>query len=150
MKLLMAPPVTVTSLEMKFAEDSDRVKVIVSVWPVARFADPARVMVTVGTVVSTLCVDCVATSLWVNVALFVEVSRIVPEFNTRESAAIAKPSVSVSPATTVYVNTSDDVPLPDEYVANLLVRPTSGIRGEPETTTFSEKATVTEMMSLVL
>lgn len=83
-------------------------------------------------------------------ALFVEVSRIVPEFNTRESAAMARPSASVSPAATVYVNTSDEVPLPDEYAANLLVRPTSGIRGEPETITFSENTTVTEMTSLVL
>lgn len=56
-KLLIAPPVTVTSLEMKLAEDSDRVNVIVSVWLVVRSADPARVMVTVGAVVSTFCVD---------------------------------------------------------------------------------------------
>ena len=73
-KLPIEPPMTVISLEMKFADDSDNVKVMTSVWPVARFDDPARVMFTVGAVVSIFCVDCVATSEWLNVALFVEVS----------------------------------------------------------------------------
>jgi hypothetical protein len=58
-------------------------------------------MVTVGTTPSTWWADCVATALWVNVALFAAVSLIVPEFNDNESAVIARPSVSVSPETTV-------------------------------------------------
>jgi hypothetical protein len=92
----------------------------------------------------------VVTAVCVNDALLAAVSRIVPEFNPRESAAIAKPSASLSPDAKVYVNTSEDVPEPDEYVANLLVRPASAIRGELVTVTFSENATVTETTSPVL
>ncbi len=49
---LMDPPDTLTSVEMKFAEDSESVNVIVSVSPDFNEADPARVMVTVGARVS--------------------------------------------------------------------------------------------------
>ena len=49
---LIDPPDTVTSVEVKFAEDSESVKVIVSVSPDLREPDPARVMVTVGATVS--------------------------------------------------------------------------------------------------
>jgi hypothetical protein len=66
------------------------------------------------------------------------------------SAVIANPSVSVSSAAIVYVNTSVFVPEPDEYVATLLVRPAMGICGEPVTVTVSEKAMLILMMSPVL
>jgi hypothetical protein len=48
------------------------------------------------------------------------------------------------------VNTSDDVPDPEAYVANLLERPVSAIRGEFVTVTFSENVTVAEMTSPIL
>ena len=51
-KLLIDPPDTLTSVEMKFADDSDSVNVIVSVSPDFNEPDPARVMVTVGARVS--------------------------------------------------------------------------------------------------
>jgi hypothetical protein len=51
-KLLIDPPDTLTSVEMKFAEDSESVNVIVSVSPDFNEPDPARVMVTVGARVS--------------------------------------------------------------------------------------------------
>jgi hypothetical protein len=51
-KLLIDPPDTLTSVEMKFADDSDSVNVIVSVSPDFNEPDPARVTVTVGTRVS--------------------------------------------------------------------------------------------------
>jgi hypothetical protein len=97
----MVPPETVMSPTAKVEEASESVNVMVSVWPDFIDPEPARVMVTVGTTPSTLWADCVATALWVNVALFAAVSRIVPEFNDNESAVMARPSVSVSPETTV-------------------------------------------------
>jgi hypothetical protein len=96
-----APPVVEMSPATKSDADSESVNVMVSVWPDFSDPEPARVMVTVGTTPSTLWADCVATALWVSVALFAAVSLIVPEFNDRESAVIARPSVSVSPDTTV-------------------------------------------------
>jgi hypothetical protein len=48
------------------------------------------------------------------------------------------------------VNTSDDVPDPEAYVANLLESPASAIRGEFVTVTFSENVTVAEMTSPIL
>jgi len=51
-KLLIDPPDTLISVEMKFAEDSESVNVIVSVSPDFNEPDPARVMVTVGARVS--------------------------------------------------------------------------------------------------
>ena len=48
------------------------------------------------------------------------------------------------------MNTSDDVPDPEAYVANLLERPASAIRGEFVTVTFSENVTVAEMTSPIL
>jgi hypothetical protein len=48
------------------------------------------------------------------------------------------------------VNTSDDVPDPEAYVANLLERPASVIRGEFVTFTSSENVTVAEMTSPIL
>ena len=51
-KPLMAPPVTVISVEMKFVEDSESVKVIVSESPDFRVPEPERVIETVGTTVS--------------------------------------------------------------------------------------------------
>ena len=48
------------------------------------------------------------------------------------------------------MNTSDDVPDPEAYVANLLERPVSAIRGEFVTVTFSENVTVAEMTSPIL
>jgi hypothetical protein len=95
------PPVTVMSPTAKLDDASDSVKVMVSVWPDVRVPDPVRVMAMVGTMPSTLWVDCVATALWVSVALLAAVSRIVPEFNDSESASMARPSVSVSPDVTV-------------------------------------------------
>ncbi len=97
----MEPPATVISPTTKLDEASDNVNVRVSVWPDLSDPDPARVMVTVGVTPSTLWVDCVAIALWASVALFAAVSLIVPEFNDNESAVIARPSVSVSPETTV-------------------------------------------------
>jgi hypothetical protein len=97
----MVPPDTVMSLAVKSDEASESVNVIVSVWPDFKEPEPAREMVTVGTMPSTLWAGCVATALWVSVALFAAVSLIVPEFNDSESAVIARPSVSVSPETTV-------------------------------------------------
>ena len=52
-KLLMDPPVTVTSVEMKFAADSDSVNAMVSVSPDFNVPDPAREIVMVGTIPST-------------------------------------------------------------------------------------------------
>ena len=52
MKLVMVPPYLVTSVEMKFVEDSESVKVTVSESPDLRVPEPARVIVTVGTTVS--------------------------------------------------------------------------------------------------
>jgi hypothetical protein len=46
------PPVTVTSPDTKSVEDSDSVKVIVSVWPVLSVPLPERAIVTVGNAVS--------------------------------------------------------------------------------------------------
>ena len=97
----IVPPERVMSPTAKLDEASDNVNVMVSVWPDFSDPEPARVMVTVGTTPSTLWADCVATALWVSVALFAAVSLIVPEFNDNESAVIARPSVSVSPETTV-------------------------------------------------
>ena len=97
----MLPPEKVMSPTTKSDEASDNVNVTVSVWLDFKESDPARVMVTVGAVVSTLCVEAVLTALWANVALLAAVSRIVPEFNSSESAAIAKPSASLSPEATV-------------------------------------------------
>ena len=51
-KLLIDPPDTVTSVEMKFVDDSESVNVIVSVSPDFNEPDPARVIVTVGARVS--------------------------------------------------------------------------------------------------
>ena len=48
------------------------------------------------------------------IALLPETSLIVPAFSARVSALISSPSVSVSSAATVYVNTSVFVPEPDE------------------------------------
>ena len=95
------PPATVISPTAKLLDASESVNVMVSVWPDFSDPEPARVMVTVGTTPSTLWADCVTTALWANVALFAAVSLIVPEFNDSESAVIARPSVSVSPETTV-------------------------------------------------
>jgi hypothetical protein len=95
------PPATVMSPTAKFEDASDSVNVTVSVWPDFKVPEPAREMVTVGTTPSTLWADCVTTALWANVALFAAVSLIVPEFNDSESVVIARPSVSVSPETTV-------------------------------------------------
>jgi hypothetical protein len=97
----MEPPVTVISPTAKLLDASESVNVTVSVWPDFSDPEPARAMVTVGTTPSTLWADCVATALWVSVALFAAVSLIVPEFNDSESVVIARPSVSVSPETTV-------------------------------------------------
>jgi hypothetical protein len=97
----IVPPERVMSPTAKLDEASDNVNVMVSVWPDFSDPEPARVMVTVGTTPSTLWADCVTTALWANVALFAAVSLIVPEFNDSESAVIARPSVSVSPETTV-------------------------------------------------
>jgi hypothetical protein len=51
-RLPIAPPVTVTSLDTKFDDVSDSVKVRVSVWPDFSDPEPARVIVTVGAAVS--------------------------------------------------------------------------------------------------
>ena len=48
----IAPPVTVTSLVTKFADVSDSVNVMVSVWPDFSDPEPARAMVTMGAAVS--------------------------------------------------------------------------------------------------
>ncbi len=90
------------------------------------------------------------TALCVSVALLVAVSVMVPELSPSESAVMARPSASLSPETTVYENTSVDVPDPDVYVANLLVSPASATRGVPVTVTFSEKVTATVMVSPIL
>jgi hypothetical protein len=97
----MVPPENVMSPTAKLDDVSDSVNVTVSVWPDFKEPELAREMVTVGTTPSTLWADCVATALWANVALLAAVSLIVPEFNDSESAVIARPSVSVSPETTV-------------------------------------------------
>lgn len=60
---------------------------------------------------------------------------------------IARPSVSLSPARTVYENTRDEVPVPLAYVAYLLDSPANGIRGVPVTETVAENATVTDTVS---
>ena len=108
------PPVTVMSPTAKSVDASDSVKVMVSVWPDLSVPDPVRASVTVGEVVSTLCADWVATALWVIVAVLPGISVMVPEFSASAFKEIANPSVSVSPETTVYVNTSVFVPEPDE------------------------------------
>jgi hypothetical protein len=51
-KPLIEPPETLTSVEMKFAEDSESVNVMDSVSPDFREPEPARVTETVGTKVS--------------------------------------------------------------------------------------------------
>jgi len=51
-RLPMLPPATVMSSPMKVLEASERVKVMVSVWPDRSVVEPARVMVTVGSRVS--------------------------------------------------------------------------------------------------
>ena len=51
-KPLTEPPETLTSDEMKFAEDSESVNVMISVSPEFRDPEPARVTETVGTKVS--------------------------------------------------------------------------------------------------
>ena len=48
----MVPPVTVMSPAAKSDDASERVKVMVSVWPDRSEPDPARAMLTVGTNVS--------------------------------------------------------------------------------------------------
>ena len=72
---------------------------------------------------------------------------MVPRFSSSVFAVIDNPSISVSPAATVYEKTSEVEPLPDVYVANLLVRPASAIRGVPVTVTTSENTTVTDTVS---
>ena len=52
----MEPPDTVMSPAMKFDDASESVNVMVSVWPDFNVPDPARAMVTVGTVVSVVMV----------------------------------------------------------------------------------------------
>ena len=113
-------------------------------------SDVKATLVTVGAVVSTLCADWVATALWVIVAVLPGISVMVPEFSASAFKEIANPSVSVSRAATVYVNTRVLVPEPDEYRATLLVRPAMGICGNPVTVTVSEKATLILTMSPVL
>ena len=51
-KLVIVPPDLVMSVEMKFVEDSESVKVIVSESPDFRVPEPERVIETVGTTVS--------------------------------------------------------------------------------------------------
>ena len=68
----------------------------------------------VGAVVSTLCADWVATAVWVIVALLPGISVMVPAFRVSLLTRTSSPFVSVSPETTVYVNTSVFVPEPDE------------------------------------
>lgn len=65
-------------------------------------------------------------------------------------AVIARPSVSLSPAWTVYENTNELVVDPLAYVAYLLERPASGIRGVPVTVTAAENVTVTDTASPAL
>ena len=72
-----------------------------------------------------------------------DASLIVPEFNSSVFAEIAKPSASVSPASTVYEKTISVEPLPDAYVAYLPVKPCNGTRGVPVTVTDSENVTFT-------
>ena len=74
----------------------------------------------------------------------------MPEFNASEFVEIANPSASESPDATVYEKTSDDVPDPDVYVANLLDKPARVIRGDPATLIFSENTTVTLIASPTL
>ena len=90
-----------TSSSVNPVTDSVTVNVMVSVWPALITPEPARERLTVGTTPSTFCAACARTAEWVSVALFPNASAIVPEFNANEFAVIAKPSVSVSPATTV-------------------------------------------------
>jgi hypothetical protein len=75
---------------------------------------------------------------------------MVPEFNARVFAEIAKPSSSVSPDTTMYDNTIDAVPVPDTYVAYLVDNPCNCTRGDPVTVTASENVTVTLTVSPVI
>ena len=79
------PPMTVTSPDTKSVEDSDSVKVIVSVSPDLSVPLPERAIDTVGAVVSTLCADCVATASWLNVAILPAASVIVPELSSNAS-----------------------------------------------------------------
>jgi hypothetical protein len=60
------PPATVMSSAAKEDDASDSVKVIVSVWPTVSNAEPARVKVTVGAVVSTSITTAVL-EVWVSV-----------------------------------------------------------------------------------
>ena len=115
---LNVPPETLMSpVEPSHAKvlpgSSENEKVMLAVWPINTF-DLLLEMLTVGAVVSTLCADWVATAAWVMVALLPGTSVMVPEFNASAFKAIANPSVSVSSATTGYVNTSVFVPEPDE------------------------------------
>jgi hypothetical protein len=74
-------------------------------------ADAANV--TVGAVVSTRCEALAVIAEWVSVALLFAASLIVPLLSSSVFAVIANPSASVSPASTVYENTSVAVPDPD-------------------------------------
>ena len=82
--------------------------------------------------------------------MFPAASLMVPEFNARVFAEIAKPSPSVSADNTVYDNTIDAVPVPDAYVAYLVDNPCNCTRGDPVTVTTSENVTVTLTVSPVI
>jgi hypothetical protein len=75
---------------------------------------------------------------------------IVPELSWSALAKISRPSESLSPDATVYVNTSEVEPDPDAYVAYFDDSPANEIRGDPVTVTASENTTVTLTESLVL
>ena len=69
---------------------------------------------------------------------------MVPPFSDRLLASILIPSASLSPANTVYLNTSSSLPEPDSYVAVRFAPPTFNVScGTPITVTASEKLAVT-------
>ena len=72
------PPVTETSVRIKFADDSERPKVITALSPAISFAEPERVTVMVGAVVSRVIVE---------VAVAADIGPVLPAVSVAPLAA---------------------------------------------------------------
>ena len=72
---------------------------------------------------------------------------IDPPLSSKVLSVTEIPSLSKSPETTKYEKEVFGVPLPDIYVKRLLLKPWSGMRGDPVTVTVSLQFTVAVIVS---
>ena len=118
------------------------------------FSPVIATLLTVGRVVSTLKLELADTELCVRVALLRAASLIVPLFKARALAPMLMPLVSLSPDWIVYRNTRSSLPLPDAYVAERLLLPTTrvsvGLPLELSTFTVSLKVAAVSYTHLTL